>query len=134
LAKVLEYKDYRNFLVAVNKSMEACKNSGQVIGDHFGETTNMIKIGKGGKREVEDHHLSRYACYLVVQNADPTKEIVALGQTYFAIQTRRLDYAIFQNHGYMGLYGGMGAQHRPKKNSVAMRFKENKKQTKRISM
>ncbi|WP_243007375.1 DNA damage-inducible protein D [Anaerotruncus sp. AF02-27] len=131
---------------------KACQNSGFEISDHFGEATNMIKIGKGGTRKVDDYWLSRYACYLVVQNADPSKELVALGQSYFAIQTRRqeltdeferlkederrlqlrtemkrhnvqlmdaakdagvettLDYAIFQNHGYMGLYGGLDAK------------------------
>jgi DNA-damage-inducible protein D len=113
----------------------------------------MIDIGKGGQREMPSVMLSRYACYLIVQNADPVKEIVALGQTYFAVQTRKqeiieqkayeqlatedekriflrnemkthnkklaeaakaagviepLDYAIFQNHGYQGLYGGLG--------------------------
>lgn len=86
----------------------------------------MIDLGKGAKREIDSFKLSRYACYLIVQNSDPSKEIVALGQTYFAIQTRLqeiqnelaltaknagvinpIDYAIFQNHGYQGLYGGL---------------------------
>lgn len=152
LSKVLEYKEYRNFTLIIYKVMEACKNSGLDIIEHIGEATHMIHIGNGGKRQVDDYHLSRYACYLVVQNADPSKEVVALGQSYFAIQTRRqelndeleqindnelrlrlraemkqhnikladaakdagvqagMDYAIFQNHGYMGLYGGLDAK------------------------
>jgi DNA-damage-inducible protein D len=124
----------------------ACFNSGHRIEDHFVDITEMIEIGKGGQRPVKTVLLSRYACYLVIQNADPKKDIVAQGQTYFAIQTRRqeladeriederrvllreemrhhnvqladaakdagviepIDYAIFQNHGYMGLYGGL---------------------------
>lgn len=152
LAKALGYEDYRNFLKVVQKAKMACENSGQDVEDHFVDTTEMIEIGKGGKRRVADVHLSRYACYLIVQNADPTKEIVALGQTYFAVQTRRqeeademaglteeqkrlylrgqlsshnrqladaanlagvvqaMDFAIFQDHGYMGLYGGLRAR------------------------
>ena len=119
------------------------------VEDHFVAITDMIEIGKGGRRAVAATLLSRYACYLVVQNADPSKEIVALGQTYFAVQTRRqeladdvalkedktrlllraemkkhnknlagvakqagvvqpVDYAIFMDHGYRGLYGGLG--------------------------
>jgi DNA-damage-inducible protein D len=113
--------------------------------DHFVDVTEMTEIGKGGLREVKTIFMSRYACYLVIQNADPRKEIVALGQTHFAVQTRRqelserqlederrlllreqmkkhdiqladaaraagvvepIDYAIFQNHSTMGLYGG----------------------------
>lgn len=150
LAKVLDYKDYRNFLIALDKAMEACQNSGFQISDHFGETTEMVHIGSNATREISTYRLSRYACYLIVQNANPEKEIVALGQTYFAIKTRQqeliedydeltegqkrlairnemkthnkaladaahnagviepIDYAIFQNYGYQGLYGGMG--------------------------
>ena len=89
LAKTLEYKDYRNFETVLKKAKEACKNSGQSVNDHFGDVTDMIEVGKTASREITDTHLSRYACYLVVQNADPSKEIVALGQAYFAIQTRR---------------------------------------------
>jgi len=89
LANVLEYKDFRNFLVPVDKAMEACKNSGQNISDHFGEATKMVSLGSGSEREVSDYHFSRYACYLIVQNADPSKEVVALGQTYFAVKTRQ---------------------------------------------
>ncbi|MBU2632862.1 DNA damage-inducible protein D [Patescibacteria group bacterium] len=89
LAKALEYKDYRNFETVLKKAKEACKNSGQSVKDHFGDVTDMIEVGKTASREITDTHLSRYACYLVVQNADPSKGIVALGQTYFAIQTRK---------------------------------------------
>jgi DNA-damage-inducible protein D len=148
-ARVLGYTDYRNFEAVIEKARTACFNSGQRVEDHFVGITEMIEIGKGGHRTVTTVMMSRYACYLVIQNADPAKEIVALGQTYFAIQTRRQeltdeqieaqrrlairselrmhnshladaaknagviepkDYAIFQNHGYMGLYAGLGAQ------------------------
>jgi len=148
-ARVLGYNDYRNFEAVIAKARTACFNSGQRVEDHFVEITDMIAIGKGGQRPVQTVMMSRYACYLVIQNADPAKEIVAVGQTYFAIQTRRQelsdqeiedqrrltirselrmhnsqladaakgagvieprDYAIFQNHGYIGLYGGLGAQ------------------------
>lgn len=162
LSKVLEYAEYRNFKPVIDKAKEACKNSGQVIGNHFVDFHEMVKIGSGAERGFDDGvKLSRYACYLIVQNADPGKEVVALGQTYFAVQTRLqeihqmdeynrlstedekrlflrnemakhntqlaaaakeagvvepLDYAIFQNHGYMGLYGGLDAKaiHRKK--------------------
>jgi len=145
-AGALGYGDYRNFEGVMEKAKMACFNSGHRLEDHFVDVTDMIEIGKGGQRPVKTVLLSRYACYLVIQNADPNKEIVAQGQTYFAIQTRRqeladesieaerrillrkeirrhnaqladaakdagviepIDYAIFQNHGYMGLYGGL---------------------------
>jgi DNA-damage-inducible protein D len=145
-AEVLGYGDYRNFEGVIEKAKMACFNSGNHIEDHFGDVTEMVSIGSGATRPVKTMLLSRYACYLVIQNADPKKEIVAQGQTYFAVQTRRqelqeaeiederrlllreeirrhntqladaarnagvvepLDYAIFQNHGYMGLYGGL---------------------------
>jgi DNA-damage-inducible protein D len=89
IAKILEYADYRNFEMVLKKAKESCKNSGQSIPDHFVDVTDMIEIGKTASREIKDTYLSRYACYLIMQNADPSKEIVALGQTYFAIQTRR---------------------------------------------
>ncbi|MEI6379071.1 MAG: DNA damage-inducible protein D [Candidatus Falkowbacteria bacterium] len=146
LANALEYVDYRNFIKVVSKAKEACKNSGQDIHNHFVDINDMVEVGSGAKREVEDVLLSRYACYLIIQNSDPAKEIVALGQAYFAIQTRRQEmsdqlaedqmrlklrdevkkhnvslaeaadnagvksFAVFQNFGYMGLYGGLKAQ------------------------
>jgi DNA-damage-inducible protein D len=67
----------------VDKARLACANSGQVVEDHFVQTHDMVQVGSGARRKVEDYHLSRYTCYLVIQNADPSKEIVALGQTYF---------------------------------------------------
>ena len=148
-AQVLGYVNYRHFLAVIEKARTACFNSGQRVEDHFVGIDEMITIGKGGQRSVQTVMMSRYACYLVIQNADPAKEIVAVGQTYFAVQTRRQelsdqeseeqrrltirselrmhnsqlagaakgagvveprDYAIFQNHGYAGLYGGLMAQ------------------------
>lgn len=89
LAKILEYADYRNFEMVIKKAKESCKNSAQSIREHFVDITDMIEVGKTASREIKDIYLSRYACYLIMQNADPSKEIVAVGQTYFAIQTRR---------------------------------------------
>jgi DNA-damage-inducible protein D len=154
LASLLDYVQYRNFLQVVQKAKDACRNSGHPEPDHFADVSNMVEIGSGAYRPVEDIQLSRYACYLIVQNADPAKPIIALGQTYFTLQTRRqeladaaqfgnlsederrlairneltehnkalsaaaksagvetpLDYAVFQDHGYKGLYGGLGAK------------------------
>lgn len=156
-ARVLGYSDYRNFEQVIAKARTACFNSGQRIDDHFVDVTDMIEVGKGAKRPAKSVYLSRYACYLIVQNSDPGKEVVALGQTYFAVQTRKQelteqaiederrlllrdemrrhnvkladaakdagviepkDYAIFQNHGYMGLYGGLTAQDIHKRKSL----------------
>ncbi len=89
LQKVLEYKEWRNFKVVIDKAITSCKNSKFNVFDHFVETNKMIEIGKTAKRKILDYKLSRYACYLIVQNADPSKEVVALGQTYFAVQTRK---------------------------------------------
>jgi DNA-damage-inducible protein D len=93
LSAVLGYTNWRNFHGAVQRAILACQHSGQEPSDHFDSTIKMIRLGKGGQRKVEDFHLSRYACYLLIQNADPDKEIVAIGQTYFAVQTRRQEYA-----------------------------------------
>lgn len=154
LAPVLEYQDWRNFLQVVDKARLSAERAGQHPEDHFVEATKMVPIGSGAQRELPDLHLSRYACYLIVQNGDPSKPMIANGQTYFALQTRRqeladaaqlaqlseddkrlavrnelathnkhlaaaakdagvetpLDYAVFQDHGYKGLYGGLGAK------------------------
>ncbi len=88
LSKILEYSEYRHFLPVIERAKEACRNSGYQVSDHFEDILGMVSIGSGAEREIEDVKLSRYACYLIVQNADPSKEIVALGQTYFAVQTR----------------------------------------------
>ncbi len=93
LARVLEYSDFRNFAAVIAKASEACVNSGHPNSDHFVEITEMVGIGSGALRPVEDWRLSRYACYLVIQNADPSKPLVALGQSYFAVQTRRQEMA-----------------------------------------
>ena len=152
LAKILGYTQYNKFTSAITRAEEACKNSGQAVSDHFTHVSEMVTIGSGAKRKFDTVFLSRYACYLIVQNADPSKPIVALGQTYFAVQTRRqeiadelaalpedqlrllrrsqmniynsqlaqaanvagvvepIDFAIFTDHGYKGLYGGLGAK------------------------
>lgn len=89
LAKTLEYLSFRNFIPVIERAKEACRKSGQNTMDHFADVRDMIEIGKTASREIADVHLSRYACYLILQNADPSKEIIALGQTYFAIQTRK---------------------------------------------
>jgi DNA-damage-inducible protein D len=149
LAEILGYTDYRNFEQVIQKARLACFNTGHRVDDHFVDVTEMVDIGSKAQRPVKTTLLSRYACYLAIQNADPSKDIVAAGQTYFAVQTRRQeiadgvkeeerrlllreemkkhnlqladaargagviepkDYAIFQNHGYMGLYGGLTAE------------------------
>jgi DNA-damage-inducible protein D len=93
LYKLLGYSTWQKFQRAIEEAKIACENSGQAIADHFNLQVNLIKAGKGARRPTEDYHLTRYACYLIVQNADPNKPIVALGQTYFAYQTRRQEIA-----------------------------------------
>lgn len=93
MVRVLEYLNFRNFQPVIEKAKEACAQSGHAVADHFAEIRNMVGIGSGAQREVEDWELSRYACYLVIQNADPSKPLVALGQSYFAMQTRRQEMA-----------------------------------------
>ena len=94
LYKVLEYTEYRNFLPAARKAWTACQQSGFNPYDHFVPFNDMVKIGSGAERQVDNIKMSRYACYLAVQNADPTKPIVAQAQTYFAVQTRRAEIVL----------------------------------------
>ncbi len=93
LGKLLGYSEYRHFIPVLTRAKEACENSGHTIDDHFEEILDMVKIGSNAKRALKDIVLSRYACYLVVQNGDPAKPVIAAGQTYFAIQTRRQELA-----------------------------------------
>ena len=89
LQLVLDYKEWRKFEGVVRRAMKACENSDINALDHFVGTDKMINLGKGGQREVPDYKLSRYACYLIAQNGDSRKKVIALAQTYFAIQTRK---------------------------------------------
>ncbi|MEN6634796.1 MAG: DNA damage-inducible protein D [Clostridiaceae bacterium] len=152
LQTVLDYTEWRNFENVIEKAKEACKNSKNVVANHFVDVNKMVTLGSGADREIDDLKLSRYACYLIVMNGDPRKEVIAVGQTYFAVKTRQQElidhydqlsedqkrlairnemiahnkslaeaakeagvetaqeYAIFQNKGYQGLYGGLGAK------------------------
>lgn len=90
LGKILEYGEYRKFLPSIKKAMISCEKSGQNVENHFAQMDVMVNIGSNAKRKLKDYGLTRYACYLIVQNSDSSKPVVALGQTYFAIQTRNL--------------------------------------------
>jgi DNA-damage-inducible protein D len=152
LQAILGYTEWRNFVLVIKKAKAACENAGIEPSLHFVDVNKSYKMPTGGQREIGDIALTRYACYLVAQNGDSSKEVVAMAQTYFAIQTRRqelsdqfpalsederrlavrselamhnvqladaahsagvidpIDYAIFQNEGYKGLYGGLTAK------------------------
>jgi len=96
LSIVLEYVQWRNFAKVLERAILACKNSGYQISDHFAEVSKIVEAGATTK-PIIDFKLTRYACYLIVQNGDPRKEVIALGQTYFAIQTRRQEVADYFN-------------------------------------
>jgi DNA-damage-inducible protein D len=89
LQEILGYSDWRNFINTIQKAVKSCENSGEKESDHFVGVTKLIKIGKGGQKEVQDVALTRYACYLVAQNGDASKPEIAFAQTYFAVQTRK---------------------------------------------
>ena len=89
LQKALEYKEWRNFKKVIDKAKEACSNSGIKVEEQLVEVNKLSKRNNNAIANVQDYKLSRYICYLIVQNADPSKEVVALGQTYFAVQTRK---------------------------------------------
>ena len=89
LMKALEYSKWSNFVSVIKKAKSACELSGKIVYEHFTDAGKLSKRNNNAIVKIEDFKLSRYACYLIVQNADPRKEVVALGQTYFAVQTRR---------------------------------------------
>ncbi len=97
LMPLLDYSQWKNFEIVLEKAKKACVNSGQEVTSHFSEISKKVALGSGSVREVKDYKLSRYACYLVAQNGDPAKTAIANAQTYFAIQTRRQE--LFQSLG-----------------------------------
>ena len=94
LATVLEYSEFRHFLPVIERARQACRNSGRTTEDHFEDILEMVEIGSGARRELPDVRLSRYTCYLIVQNGDPSKTVIANGQTCFAIQKQGLRYSV----------------------------------------
>ena len=93
LQVALEYTEWRNFEKSIKRAKEACTASGFIETDHFVDVNKMVDLGSGSQRKIADIKLSRYACYLIVMNGDPRKEIIALGQTYFAVKTRQQEIA-----------------------------------------
>ncbi|HAU36261.1 MAG TPA: hypothetical protein DCX07_00905 [Phycisphaerales bacterium] len=89
LQMLLGYAQWRTFAAVIDKAITACQNSGQDPKDHFARARKMVDLGSGAQREIEDIALTRYACYLIAQNGDPSKEQIAFAQTYFAVQTRK---------------------------------------------
>lgn len=89
LQQIFAYTDWRNFIKVVDKAKGACENAGEKVSDHFVDVNKMVELGSGAQRELEDIALTRYACYLIAQNGDPSKPAVAFAQTYFAVQTRK---------------------------------------------
>lgn len=152
LQSILEYTEWRNFQKLIEKAQTACENSDMAVDECFVEVNKTSPMPNGGVKLIDDYILSRYACYLIVMNGDPRKEVIAVGQTYFAVKARQqelidhydelsedqkrlairkemkahnkslaeaaqkagviksYDFAIFQNYGYQGLYGGLGAK------------------------
>ena len=89
LQKALEYNQWRRFEEVIERAKNACKNSGNIISEHFANVGKSSPMPNGGERIIDDYALSRYACYLIVQNGDSRKKVIALGQTYFAVKTRQ---------------------------------------------
>ncbi len=110
LQQVLEYVQWRRFSEVIERAKIACENSGIEVTDHFAEVGKMVGIGSGAERKISDIQLSRYACYLIVQNGDPRKEVIAVGQTYFAVKTRQQELSenyeeLTEESGYTPPYG-----------------------------